>query len=92
EQLAEATAQGNSQDYLFPADSVLQDYPALHVNDTIVERVMHGNAFRYDEQPTQPHSAYARIYDMRGDFLAIAAWDSEQEEWQPKKVFTNEKA
>jgi tRNA pseudouridine55 synthase len=90
EQLAEAIALGNSNDYLFPADSVLQDYPALHVNATIVERVMHGNTFRCDEQPTQPHAAYARIYNMVGHFLAIAAWDTEQEVWQPKKVFINE--
>jgi tRNA pseudouridine55 synthase len=87
EQLAEAFTLGTSNKYLFPADSVLQDYPALHVNATIVERVMHGNAFHYDAQTAQPHTEYARIYDMMGHFLAIAAWDIEQEIWRPKKVF-----
>ena len=87
EQLAKASIQGTSAEYIFPSDSVLQQYPALRLDVPTVERVLHGNAVRDQESPTQPHAALARMYDTEGHFIAIAAWNAEQHIWQPKKVF-----
>jgi tRNA pseudouridine55 synthase len=88
EQLANACAQGNIAEYLLPADIAVQQYPALHLDAATAEHVLHGNPFRSDASSTQPQAALARIYDNSGRFLAIAAWDAEQQIWQPKKVFT----
>ncbi len=86
-QLALAVEQGTVAECVFPADSALQQYPALYLDAESVERVLHGNAFRYEEEPgMQPGSELARIYDSSGHFLAIATWNSEQQMWQPKKV------
>jgi tRNA pseudouridine55 synthase len=86
-QLALAVEQGTVAECVFPADFALQQYPALYLDAETVERVLHGNAFRYEEQPTmQPGAELARIYDSNGHFLAIATWNSEQQMWQPKKV------
>src|SRR5205823_5834878 len=41
EQLAEAIAQGRSEQYLFPADKVLDSYPALQPDAATTERVLH---------------------------------------------------
>jgi tRNA pseudouridine55 synthase len=88
EQLAEAENEGSTGKYLCPADSVLQHYPALHLDTTGVERVMHGNAFHYASAAAIPSPAeLARVYDQDGHFLAIAHWDTERAVWQPKKVF-----
>lgn len=84
ERIAEAIEQGTLEHLVSPADTVLQQYPALHLDAATVERVLHGNAFRHDEQS---HTALARVYDTQGRFLAIAAWDAEHQMWQPKKVF-----
>jgi tRNA pseudouridine55 synthase len=86
-QLALAVEQGTVAECVFPADFALQQYPALYLDAETVERVLHGNAFHYEEQPSmQPGSELARIYDSSGHFLAIATWNSEQQMWQPKKV------
>ena len=73
--------------YVFPADFALQQYPALYLDAETVERVLHGNAFRYEQHATmQPEAELARIYDSSGHFLAIAIWNRELQMWQPKKV------
>jgi tRNA pseudouridine55 synthase len=89
EQLTETVQQGQIATCLFPADYALQNYPALHLDAETAQRVLHGNAFHYELDTTisQPHrSALARLYDPKGRFLAIAAWDAEDALWQPRKV------
>ncbi len=86
EQLAEASEQGTIADHLFAADSTLQEYPALTLDAATIARVLHGNAFRSGDP--QPIADLARIYDTEGHFLAIAAWDHQHQQWQPKKVFS----
>ncbi len=88
EQLAEVMAGGSVTQYLSPADRVLWNYPALHLDASSVERVLHGNAFHYVQEATMLLPTLARVYDDHGRFLAIAHWDPEHAVWQPKKVFT----
>ncbi len=89
EQLAEANEEEIVSKYLLPADSALQDYPALALDAATIERVLHGNAFRDPRVHVQPEATLARIYDTEGHFLAIATWNSQQQQWQPKKVFSS---
>lgn len=98
EQLADALALDTIQEFLFPIDSALQQYPALVLDEATIERVLHGNAFRYDIARenmaiTGPNElgpyGLARVYDREGHFLAIAEWNMNQELWQPKKVLSS---
>lgn len=84
EQLDTAIDQNNIDAFLLPPDSALSHYPAIHLDVATSTRVLHGNKFSCDQIPptTQP----VRIYDAEGHFLAIAAWDAEQQMWQPGKV------
>ncbi len=78
--------------FLHPLDIALQQYPALRLDDATVERVLHGNAFKYEDQEDtwrRQASPLARVYDAAGRFLGIAEWDGEREQWQPKKVLVN---
>ncbi len=86
EQLSTATMQGAMESYLLPADSALRHYPALLLDDVTAAHVLHGNAFQYQVQTSQTTAELARVYDSRGQFLAIAIWDAGQQLWQPKKV------
>lgn len=86
EQLNTATMQGAMESYLLPADSALQHYPALLLDDITAAQVLHGNAFQYQLPASQIKAELARVYDSRGQFLAIATWDAQQQLWQPKKV------
>jgi tRNA pseudouridine55 synthase len=85
EQLADVVAQGKVEQYLFPADKVLEHYPALLLDESTTEHVLHGNAFHYD---VHSPAELARVYDHTGRFLAIATWDAANRVWQPKKVFS----
>jgi tRNA pseudouridine55 synthase len=85
EELAAACAQNAIDDYLQPADTALADYPALRLDNETAQRVCHGNSFACP--CLVPHPSLARVYDPAGTFLAIAAWDSTTNLWQPKKVF-----
>lgn len=90
ETLVAAVTTNTVQEHLYPADRVLQNYPALLLDETTTERVLHGNAFHYDlatpTVSTLPN--LARVYDHMGNFLAIAHWNAETATWQPTKVFT----
>lgn len=86
EQLAEAVSQDTIQRHLLPPDSALQQYPALNLDETTAQRVLHGNAFSDPSGDNAMIAELARVYDAEGKFLAIASWDAEQGLWQPKKV------
>lgn len=88
DQIAQAVENNTVDQLLTSADTVLQHYPALHLDTPTVERVLHGNSFAYDAPPTE----LARVYDTHGKFLAIATWNAEQHMWQPKKVFLSNSA
>ena len=88
EQLAQAAEQGTIESFLFPADKAIERYPALVLDEETSERVKHGNAFRVEEKPdTISEQGLARVYDDKGQFMAIAQWDEEHRMWQPTKVF-----
>lgn len=84
DQLASFIENDTVEQYLHPADSVLQQYPALTLDAVTTERVLHGNPFTYD---VETQAKLARVYDAHGQFVAIAQWDAEREMWQPTKVF-----
>lgn len=89
EQLADALISGTTAEHLYPADKVLQGYPAIILDAATAEHVRHGNTFKYDEQQEYTPAQLARVYDEAGYFLAIAELDAEQRCWKPKKVFVN---
>jgi tRNA pseudouridine55 synthase len=82
-QLTEAIERDDLAHLLFPPDYALQQYPALHLDEATSARVLHGNAFHAASYP----EALARVYDAQGRFLAIAAWNADEQVWQPAKVF-----
>ncbi|MGH2496179.1 MAG: tRNA pseudouridine(55) synthase TruB [Ktedonobacteraceae bacterium] len=88
EQLAEAAAQGTVERFLHPADKAIEHYPALVLDEYMSERVRHGNAFEVEGEPdAMSEKSLARVYDNKGQFVAIAEWIMEQQKWQPTKVF-----
>ncbi len=83
EQLATLQEQGQLEHAIVPADRALAHYPALALDAVSAERVLHGNAFHFSIAPAE----LARVYDDKGQFIAIATWDATQNAWQPQKVF-----
>jgi tRNA pseudouridine55 synthase len=87
EGVAEVLAQGGIEHLLFPPDRVLAHYPALYLDETTTQHVLHGNTFHHALSPNGILPQLARVYAVTGEFLAIATWDEQHQLWQPKKVF-----
>jgi tRNA pseudouridine55 synthase len=81
--LQEAFTAGEWYRYLIPAAEALADWPMVELNADQVELVRHGHRV-----PASPESkGSARGVSQQGDLVALLEFDSESNEWKPKKVF-----
>src|SRR5229473_2874101 len=76
QQLAASVDSASLQDYLYPVDKALEQYPALVLDAGTTAQVKHGNPFSY---PIPANDHLARVYDPGGHFLAIAEWNAERQ-------------
>lgn len=88
EELSQASERSQIASYLQPADRALAQYPALHLSEEEAARVMHGNAFAWPD--IEAEKSLARVYNGKGNFIAIAEWEPQMVRWQPRKVFGQE--
>ncbi|MBN1160549.1 MAG: tRNA pseudouridine(55) synthase TruB [Dehalococcoidales bacterium] len=87
EQLEKAIKKGNRQQYLFPIDSVLQDIPALTVDEDDEAAIKTGNLIKQRENDDYDNQGkYRRAYSQGGRFLAILIHDKDKGVWRPEKV------
>ncbi|GAP21214.1 tRNA pseudouridine(55) synthase TruB [Leptolinea tardivitalis] len=81
--LRESFDAGNWYQYLIPAAEALSDWPALELTNEQVEAVRHG--IRVQSPALQ--SNWARGINEQGELVALMEFNTESNEWQPKKVF-----
>jgi tRNA pseudouridine55 synthase len=89
EQFAHAVETNSLQNYSFPLDKALEQYPAIMLDTETTERVMHGNTFTFSNAIAN-NSGITRVYSSNGTFIAIAKWNEEQQLWHPRKVFVSD--
>ncbi|MGZ3610723.1 MAG: tRNA pseudouridine(55) synthase TruB [Ktedonobacteraceae bacterium] len=87
DRFVDAVETNTIQDYAFPSDKAIEQYPAIMLDADATERVKHGNAFSHALANT---SRLARVYDINGVFIAIAEWNEGQLAWYPRKVFASD--
>ncbi len=88
DRLEEAFHQGDWQRYLYPVDSVLQDMPALVVDEAIWANMRNGQSIDLaDNQVKDAGKTYCRAYSQEGRFLGILSYVPDTGLWHPKKVF-----
>ena len=87
EQFSDAVETNTIQDYSFPFDKALEQYPAIKLDTETEERAKHGTTFNY---AVANNAGIARVYNSNGAFIAIAEWNEEQQGWKPKKVFASD--
>jgi tRNA pseudouridine55 synthase len=93
DELAEAFAQENWQEFIYPTDEALLDFEPLVVDAQMEKRIRHGQ--QVQALPLPPPQAEGewreelrRAYSPKGEFIAILRHDPQTGLWQPKKVFT----
>jgi len=82
DELAEAFAQGNWQEFIHPLDEALLDFEPVVVDAETEKRIRHGQQV---EGPDSP--GLRRAYSRTGELIAILRHDPQTGLWQPKKVF-----
>lgn len=85
DQLAEAFAQGNWQEFIHPVDEALLDFASMVIDAETEKRI------RYGQQVQGPaaleRGELRRAYSEKGELIAILRYDPQAGLWQPKKVF-----
>jgi tRNA pseudouridine55 synthase len=86
--LEEAFRLGYWERYLHPVDSVLQDLPALVVDDAAEADMKNGRMISVTGSgEAVDYPKYCRAYSQDGRFLGILSYLPEMRLWHPKKVF-----
>ncbi len=84
--LAQAAAEGHWPELLVPVDQALAGrFPALHLDGREARQFCSGQSI--DDEGKSRHTELARVYGPQGRFLALAAYDAQENAWRPKKVF-----
>ena len=85
EEIKEAFACDSGQDLLLPIDKVLQNIPAVVLDETEGGKVICGNTLSLKLEA--PSSGLCRAYSAGGCFLALLKYMPEEDIWKPEKVF-----
>jgi tRNA pseudouridine55 synthase len=92
DELAEAFAQGNWQEFIHPLDEALLDFEPMVVDAQTEQRIRHGQQVQAPPLPPpqaggERREALHRAYSQTGELIAILRHDPQTGLWQPKKVF-----
>jgi tRNA U55 pseudouridine synthase TruB len=86
--LTQAVDEHRWSDLLHPIDAALADrFPPLHLDPDAARRLCSGQAISSPANRGGLKEGLARVYGPRGTFLALAAYDSVDDIWRPRKVF-----
>lgn len=86
EELEQAAREGRLADLLLPPDAGLLDLPAISVTLEEARRLVHGQRVA-GPPPSQPDRPARVLLD--GRLIAIAEFDPERGQWQPRKVLVS---
>jgi tRNA pseudouridine55 synthase len=86
--LEEAFHRGDWLRFLYPVDSVLQDFASVVVDDAAVKAIRNGQSIAVADSPSaDTGNPYCRAYGPDGRFLGILRYLPDKGLWQPAKVF-----
>ena len=85
--LEEAFRLGGWERYLYPVDSVLQDFPALVVDAATEADIKNGKMISISGGEVTGESKTCRAYSQDGRFLGILSYVPDSGLWHPDKVF-----
>jgi len=81
--LRDAFENGNWYQFLIPAAEALSDWPAVELSQEQLDTIRHGHRI-----PAEPDKGtLVRGVSEQGELIALLEYNSESNEWQPRKVF-----
>jgi tRNA pseudouridine55 synthase len=89
-QVEDAFRLGYGQNFIYPIDSVLLDWPAVVVNDEMAQAVVKGQPVRLKKPGGAKTRGYCRAYATDGHFLGVLHYHPAREQWQPERIFSRE--
>jgi tRNA pseudouridine55 synthase len=85
DELAEAFAQENWQEFIHPLDEALLDFEPVVIDAEMEKRIRHGQ--QVQGPAACERGEFRRAYSQTGELIGILRYDSQTGLWQPKKVF-----
>lgn len=86
---AQAAEEGRWRELLRPVDEALASrFAALYLDANEARRLCSGQSLG-DGDKASEDTALVRVYGPGGRFLALAAYDAQEEAWRPRKVFVS---
>lgn len=82
--LKEAFEQGDWYKFVIPAAEALADWYTVELDESMVDAIRHGHRIPADEP--QEEGKWARAVSQDAELVALLAYDSATQEWQPRKV------
>jgi tRNA pseudouridine55 synthase len=87
-QLKDAFFNNDWQQYIYPLDTVLQNWPVVIVGDEQENIIKNGGPVVMENSQIEDVSEKrCRAYNNDGRLLAVLYFDIERSQWQPRKVF-----
>lgn len=87
DEFAQTAEEGRWPELLRPVDEPLAGrFPSLHLDADSALRICSGQAV---PNRSGPSADLARVYGPSGRFLALAAYDGQEDTWRPHKVFAS---
>ena len=84
EDLAQVVREGRLDEVMHPPDAAVADWPPLIFDEEAAWRITHGQPVA---GAARGEGGWARVYSLKGEFLAITRWNQAGGCWQPHKVF-----
>ena len=93
EEIEQAGSEGKLEDLIIPTDQFLTHYRALTVKEPAIRKLVYGNYLTANEMvqiPDDLKKEIFRIYDEKGNFYALYAFDSKDHYFKCDKMFIEE--
>jgi tRNA pseudouridine55 synthase len=89
DRLTQRAEEGEWAELLYPVDEALAGrFPAVQLSGHEAQRLCSGQSIPAGDRRSQD-AALARAYGPGGQFLALAAYDAQEDVWRPRKVFVS---
>jgi tRNA pseudouridine55 synthase len=84
---ADACRNGYWESLLYPMDSILSNWETIIVGEEKARSIRNGVPINLEENLVKNGVHYCRAYTCDGNLLSILRFNTEKQQWQPRKVF-----
>lgn len=86
-EVEQAVADGTVQEWIYPVEKVLAEYPKIQADPYGDRLLQNGNPLSENLVDEQHKEGWVRMYASNGNFTGIFQWDEKKKKYYPVKMF-----